>query len=184
MRLFVAVELDEAVRERLARELEPLRALPEAPRGLRWLPAESWHVTLQFLGEVQDSMLDPLRSACAQAGTAVSAFELVLAGAGAFKPRAARVLWLGARTGSSDLAALAEAVTARTEPLGFAAEERAFSAHVTIARIKPAADLRPLLPRLQLGPFAQRVTRLTVVRSHLSQHGARYEALFHAELAP
>jgi 2'-5' RNA ligase len=123
MRLFVAIELDDAVRERLTRELEPLRALPEAPRGLRWLPAQSWHVTLQFLGEVQDSMLDPLRSACAQAGTAVSAFE-------------------------------------------------------------PAADLRPLLPRLQLGPFAQRVTRLTVVRSHLSQHGSRYEALFHAELAP
>ena len=183
MRLFVAVELDEAVREQLSRALEPLRALPELPRGLRWLPPESWHVTLQFLGGVQEDALDAVRDACTQAGTAVGAFELTLAGTGAFNPRSARVLWLGARTGSPQLAALAASVTARTEPLGFAAEARAFNAHVSLARLKPPADVRAFLPRLQLGPFAQRVTHLALVRSHLSQHGARYETLLRVPLA-
>jgi 2'-5' RNA ligase len=182
MRLFVAVELVDGVREQIARALEPLHALPEAPPGLRWLRPESWHITLQFLGEVQESALDALREACTQAGTAVGAFELVLAGAGAFNPRKARVLWLGTRTGGSECAALAAAVATRTAPLGFEPDERTFNAHVTLARIKPPGDVRPLLPHVQLGPFSQRVTHLSLMRSHLGPHGARYEALLRVPL--
>ena len=182
MRLFIAVELDAAVREALARALEPLRALPELLRGLRWLPPESWHITLQFLGGVQEDALDAVREACTQAGTTVGAFQLVLAGAGAFNPCKARVLWLGTRTGGTELAQLAAAVTSRTAPLGFTPDERAFNAHVTLARLKPPADVRAILPHLQLGPFNQRVTALTLMQSHLGQHGARYEPLLRVPL--
>jgi 2'-5' RNA ligase len=182
MRLFVAVELDEAVREAIARALEPLRALPQAPRGLRWLAPDNWHITLQFLGEVQDSALVAVRDACTQASTTIAPFDLVLAGIGAFNPRSARVLWLGARSGSSDLAKLAAAVTTRTQVLGSVPEARAFTPHITLARLKPPADVRPLLPELKLPPFGQRVATLTLLCSHLGHPGARYEPLLRAPL--
>jgi 2'-5' RNA ligase len=182
VRLFVAIELASEVRDAIERALQPLRALPELPRELRWLPPDSWHVTLQFLGNAEERLLADLAAACTQAVRAHAPFELVLQGAGAFSPRAARVLWLGATAGTAPIIALGNSVIDATEPLGFEREERPFAAHVTLARIKPAADVRPLLPRLQLGPFSQRVSELVLFRSHLSSTGARYEPLLRAPL--
>lgn len=183
MRLFVAIELGSEVRDAIEHALKPLRALPEVPHGLRWLPSDGWHVTLQFLGNVEERVLADLEAACVQAASKHAPFGLILSGAGAFTPRSARVLWLGVTAGTAQAAALADSVMRSTEPLGFEREERAFTAHVTLARIKPSADLRALLPRVQLGPFEQRVGELVLFRSHVSSAGARYEPLLRAPLA-
>jgi 2'-5' RNA ligase len=178
MRLFVGVGVPASARAELARRLPPHGKAARALSGLRWLPEHNWHFTLQFLGNVDDELLPALRDACAQAAAARAPFELVLSGAGAFPTRhRARVVWVGVQRGQAELAALAEALLTGTEPLGFLREQRAFQAHLTVARLKQPSDVEPLLAALDVPEIAAQVRVLTLFRSHLSSKGAEYEPL-------
>jgi RNA 2',3'-cyclic 3'-phosphodiesterase len=178
LRLFIGVALDDHARAAIARQVPPHGpAVPRRPE-VRWLPDHNWHLTLQFLGHTDEARTPELREACARAAAACPAFEIELAGTGAFpSPHRARVLWLGVARGHDRLAELAEAVFAQTEPLGFPREQRAFHAHLTLARLKTPADVEPLLAVLHVPQLVLRVAELTLFRSHLSNQGAQYEAL-------
>jgi RNA 2',3'-cyclic 3'-phosphodiesterase len=185
LRLFVGVELHAVVRAQVSARLDApaLRAL--APKNARFLAEDNWHLTLQFLGRVAESTLPALYFACARAAQASAPFAIELGAAGAFpSPRRARVVFIDIVRGNDALAQLATTLLAGTEPLGFPGEERAFRAHLTFARCKPEASVQPLLSALApLPALAQRVDQLTLFRSHLSNQGARYEALEHWPLA-
>jgi 2'-5' RNA ligase len=141
--------------------------------SLRWMPRAQWHVTLAFLGRVAEveSVTDELRDAVA----AVPPFPVRLGGGGAFaRSRAGSVLWVGVDTGSDDLAALAGAVTRATAPLGFAADDRPFRAHLTIARATRPTDLRAAVAALDAagtGP-AWSATELVLFDSDTRATGA------------
>ena len=177
-RLFAGIGLDDAVRERLARCLpqgaEATRSVP----GLRWLAPHNWHLTLQFFGAVQDDAVPAVGAACERAARGQEPFAIELGGAGAFaSPRRARVLWIGVRAGHEQVAALADALCAQTEALGFAREQREFRSHLTVARLKTPGDVQALLGSLRVPPLAMQVAALTLYRSHLSSKGADYEAI-------
>ncbi|HVL65678.1 MAG TPA: RNA 2',3'-cyclic phosphodiesterase [Vicinamibacterales bacterium] len=139
MRLFVAAEPSDAVRGAAVAAMERLRARLEAAgagSGIRWVPPPNLHLTVWFLGEVSDArtaavleaLTPPLR---------VPAFSLHLRGFGAFPPAGApRVLWMGVASGLPELAQAHDEIGARLQPWGFPPEGRAYSAHLTIARIK------------------------------------------------
>src|SRR5688572_10977185 len=94
-RLFVAIALDDATRARIAACL-PQANQVASPAGLRWLPPDNWHLTLQFLGRVDDDAVARVCVACEQAAGATAPFAIELGGAGAFaSPRRARVVWIG-----------------------------------------------------------------------------------------
>jgi 2'-5' RNA ligase len=177
-RLFVGLGLDDATRARIAAGL-PLEASAQSNvPGLRWLRPDNWHLTLQFLGRVQDDAVAGVRLACEQAARATAPFVIELAGAGAFaSPRRARVIWIGVRTGHEQVAALAERLFAGTEPLGFAREQREFRSHLTVARLKTPSNVTALVAALHVPQVAMRVHELTLYRSHLSRAGAEYEAI-------
>jgi 2'-5' RNA ligase len=144
--------------------------------GLRWVRREQLHVTLQFLGRVDDA--DGLTAALARAAASVPAFEVRLGGTGAFpKPRRASVVWVGAVVGASDLTELARAVCGATATLGFEAEERPFHPHVTVARLRRPQPVDGLLSNLgdqPVGPaFALR--EVVLLQSHTRGEGAVYE---------
>jgi 2'-5' RNA ligase len=182
-RLFVAIALDEATRARIAACLPPA-AHAASPPGLRWLPPDNWHLTLQFLGRVDDDAVARVRDACEQAAGATAPFAIELGGAGAFgSPRRARVVWIGVRGGHEYVAALAERLFARTEPLGFAREQREFRSHLTVARLKTPTDVAALLAALPVPPVTMRVADLTLYRSHVSSRGAEYEVIGRFPLA-
>jgi len=177
-RLFVGVGLDPDVRGALERGLESARRDPLAPIDARWVPAESWHFTLQFLGGVADDAVAGVQAACARAANACASFELELGGLGAFSsPRAARVIWVGVTRGAESMVALHAALLAQTEPLGFARETRPFSPHLTVARLKRAASVESLLARVHVPAMSLQVGELVLFRSHVSAHGSRYEAV-------
>jgi 2'-5' RNA ligase len=177
-RLFIGVALDDRVREAIARGIADARNADVAPAGLRWLEPESWHVTLQFLGAVDDAAIEPLCRACAEAAREVPPFEIELGASGAFaSPRLARVLWIGVAAGREQLGLLAVRVIEATRMLGFAPEDRAFNAHVTIARARRPGSVERLLPRLQPQRVRMSVAELCLFRSQLSQAGARYEVI-------
>jgi 2'-5' RNA ligase len=129
MRLFVAIDIDAEVRERVERYVEGLQSF--AP-DVRWTRPESWHITLKFIGETKAESIDKVKQQLAKLSAGPAQIEF--RGAGFFpSPRLARVFWAGVR-GDSNLAALAEAVERTLGAIGIAFEERAFSPHLTLAR--------------------------------------------------
>ena len=115
--------------------------------GLRWTRVDQRHVTLQFLGRVDDT--EALVASVGESVRRMPSFTVALGGAGAFpSARRASVLWLGVSNGADELRALASAIGAATAPLGFVPDDRPFRAHVTVARANHARDLRPVVQAL------------------------------------
>ena len=190
MRLFVAVELGQALSERaaaLSRELQR-RAADLAPRAkITWIPAERLHLTIRFIGEVDDHRAAAIHDSLAPP-LPIAPFEMTLAGAGAFPRRGApRVLWAGVADGKDRLLALEGEVSARLAPLGLAEEARPYSPHLTLARVREAGGLRTvrLLEGLTAHPVgATRVDAITLFQSRLSPKGPTYAPLMHTPCAP
>lgn len=173
-----------AAADRLRRSL----ALEQIAAGIRWIPAESLHLTVWFLGEVSDqraaAVLDTLRPP-----VGVAPFTLQLSGLGAFPPSGPpRVLWMGVARGHGDLSTVHDQLGARLAPWGFEGEGRPYSAHLTLARVKepppPAARvmIRKKLRDADADAGSCRVDAVTVFRSRTSPHGATYEPLLRVPL--
>jgi 2'-5' RNA ligase len=171
------VLLDDDVRARLAAAVERLQ--PVAP-GVAWVARDNVHLTLKFLGAVDNDRLAALESSLASAAAGQVPFDLTVHGLGAFPSRIrARVLWAGIGAGAAELAALAARVDAALAALGFARETRPFAAHVTLGRVRePRANPRLAAALEAGGPLGgQRVARISLMRSDLSPRGARYSEL-------
>lgn len=142
MRLFAAVLPP-------AGAVEELRdALAVVPRGegLRWTAEAGWHFTLAFMGEVPDRLLPDLHARLARAASRTAPFALRLHGVGHFGDHA---LWTGAAGGLDSLRLLAERADAAARRAGIPMEQhRRYTPHLTLARSRGGADLRPCLDAL------------------------------------
>jgi 2'-5' RNA ligase len=175
MRLFVAIDLPDAVKDQLD-------ALQTDVPGARWVKRPQMHLTLFFLGET-DRLTD---IQAALAGIEARPFELTLTGVGRFPKRRKqppRVLWAGIDA-EPDLTQLHHQVTTILSEIGFEAEDRPFSPHITLARLKT----RDPLPEVDAFLSAQSafrtpsiaITEFILFSSVLAPQGARYqrEAVF------
>lgn len=175
MRAFVAVNLPSDERVRLYDALEPLRAeaLP-----VRWTPPESLHLTLKFLGRIEDGRVAAVQAVLAGIAQVVEPFELAVGGLGAF-PRLGRprVWWVGIAP-EPRLTALQRALDAGLDTLGFAPEDRPFAPHVTIGRAREDRSTRGSRVDDVVAAFGFRcrflVETVDLMESQLSPRGARY----------
>ncbi len=154
MRLFFAVALPDAVRQKLAALEKDLREqAPKAP--VSWVVPENIHLTLRFLGEVSDAKLPRVKDSGFGVAATVPRFSLVLEKVGTFGGKASpRVIWVGLRhdDGREKLAKIAEGLERAARKLGFQAEDRPFSAHATLGRVrdfKARRELEPLVSALE-----------------------------------
>jgi 2'-5' RNA ligase len=176
MRLFVALEIPEAVRRELARRVAGLRErLPRA----RWVDPEMVHLTLLFLGETPADRVPALSAKLREAFAKHPPMTLRLSGGGTFPPkRPARVAWVGMEAPDELAAVQADAVAAAVGSVGFEPETRPFKSHVTLARCEPnwprdaAEKFAAAFPGDVGPPF--RVDRGVLMESKLSPRGARY----------
>jgi 2'-5' RNA ligase len=129
MRIFIALDIDDAIRSRIAVFLDGVRGFaPEA----RWVRPESLHVTLKFIGNKSIEEVEEIKHALIRIPAA--AIEISFRGYGFFPtPKAPRVFWIGVEAGPQ-IAALAKLVDEATAVLGVPREEHAFSPHLTLAR--------------------------------------------------
>jgi 2'-5' RNA ligase len=129
MRLFIALDIDDAIREKIRVFLEGVRGFaPDA----RWVRSESLHVTLKFIGEKPAETAEAIKGVLVQ--VTGSPFELSFRGYGFFPtPKSARVFWIGIQS-SPELVRLASAIDTATAALDIPKEDRAFSPHLTLAR--------------------------------------------------
>ncbi|HKQ51183.1 MAG TPA: RNA 2',3'-cyclic phosphodiesterase [Pyrinomonadaceae bacterium] len=180
LRVFCAVEVPSEVRERAAAHASRLRERFSEVRA-SWPRAENLHLTLKFLGEIEESRVALLRAAAARAAEKSTAFELTIEGAGAFPPRGApRVLWLGVKDTSGGLAQLHSRLEDECAGSGFKREERPFHPHLTLARLRAPQGTRALAQFHQETGFDAAqfpVTELIVMLSELGPRGSRYTPL-------
>ena len=182
MRLFTGIDLPDDVRERLERLLMHLR--PAA--HLKWSPVYNLHVTLKFIGEWPEEKLPQLETAL-RSIHGRPAIPIDVRKLGWF-PNAhhPRVFWVGADGGDA-LSALARDSDAALAPLGIAKEDRAFTAHLTLARIKEAVPLQALrtaidqLDSVDFGSFL--ADRFYLFRSQPGAAGSIYTKLSEYPLA-
>jgi RNA 2',3'-cyclic 3'-phosphodiesterase len=149
VRLFVAIVPPPAVLDELEAAVAPLR--PAWP-VLRWTGRPAWHLTLAFLGEVGEDSAAALAPRLGRAAHRHPSLSLSFAGAGAFPAAGrARVLWSGIRGDSAALTALARSVAAGARRAGAPPpdEGRRFRPHVTLARCRDPANVRPLVQALE-----------------------------------
>lgn len=140
MRLFVAIDLLYDIRQSVT---DICRGLP----GVRWLPSEQLHLTLRFIGEADDAVHVAIRRGLAE--ITCPPFPLSLHGVGCFPSlRRPRVLWVGLR-GGEPLTRLQREVERAVVAAGLPPEERPFSPHITLARLREhrEADMAPFLAR-------------------------------------
>jgi len=176
-RLFVAAWLPGAAAGEAAGALERLRA---AGADVKWVSPESCHVTLRFLGDVEEERVPGLIEGLREAVEGLAPFEIRLSGVGTFPPRGApRVVWAGIDRGAEMLARLAARVEKALLARGDlrAPETRPFRAHVTLGRPKGSRGLRrlqDLLGEMSLEGRAHLLEEVRLVESRLSPRGAEY----------
>ncbi len=170
LRLFVALQLPAEVRARLT-------GLMGGVNGARWQTDQQLHLTLRFIGEVDETKAEDIDSALA--AVSFMPFQVSLQGAGLFGDvRKPRMLWAGVGP-EAPLAHLAQKVETAMVRIGLPAEQRRFTPHVTLARFKGAGGRvdRFLAANDQLWSPPWTVERFTLFRSHLAHSGAIYQPL-------
>lgn len=184
MRLFVAVDPSPEVTALIDRAIARLR--PGSPSA-RWVAASSIHVTLAFLGEIDESVIPAITAALAEVAARHAPFSLHFRGGGSFgSPRRPKILWAGVEGQRDGLAALQRDVEASLVPLGYTPEARGFSPHVTLARARDQGGdptLAAAAAALRDEDFGQtEIASLILYASALGPGGARYTPVSTARL--
>jgi 2'-5' RNA ligase len=183
-RAFVAVELPSAIQQSIFQQTARLRqSLGEDL--VRWVPVENMHLTLKFLGDVPANHLDFLRQSLVQIAATSVSFDLQVDGLGAFPNlKQPRVIWIGVQAGS-ELQNIQQKIESALHRLGYKKEERAFSPHLTLGRIRPgispadSVKIRDALQAIQLGRIGTaRVNSVHLYKSDLSPAGSQHTKLF------
>lgn len=176
LRLFVAIELPEDLRLRLS-------SLAGGVPNANWVPEENIHLTLRFIGEVDEAVAEDIDEALSQ--IEAPAFELTLSGVGQFGGgRGSRVLWAGVER-NDRLLHLNGKIESALVRIGLEREERKYSPHITLARLKkaPTDRIGRFLAEnglFRAGPVPVRSFALIV--SHMTRHGSIYEPASHYPL--
>lgn len=184
MRTFIAINLSEEERNRVQRAA---RALRTSDYPIRWVSPENVHLTLKFLGEVEERRAAELGEAVERAVAGADSFEMTARGFGAFPSnRRPRVVWVGIEA-DERLSALFGKLESELEALGFEPETRTFKPHLTLGRARRKAGGR------DFDGFEERVTSLEyedrfgvrsvdLMRSVLKPGGAEYSIVHAARL--
>jgi 2'-5' RNA ligase len=168
-RLFIAIPLTDAIRERIKAKLGTLPG--------RVVPPHNWHFTIRFLGDTPPVKRDALIS-CLRDTRLGKQFEIRFDGIGAFpRARRARIIWLGVSDGADQLVALAQRVEGTIQHAGFPAEGRPFRPHLTLSRVDPPRSVGDVLSSQPAIDVTMQVSELLVMRSQLGSGPAKYDAI-------
>ena len=184
MRTFIAIELDTDLKNTV---LGLVRNLQASGADVRWTRPAGFHLTLAFLGEVDESRASKVKQALAKVVPRHSSFPLVLQGTGAFPgEREPRVLWVGFAAEPA-LMALQADIERELEALGFPPEKRNYHPHLTLGRVKGPRGLARAMAELgqhkteRLGAMTAR--KVAMFESLLRPEGAEYRVLNEVSLA-
>ena len=189
MRAFIAIELSDRSRVRIAKKLKNLRR-ELADISIRWLPVENIHLTLKFFKDLREEDVESVERGMNKAMGASPPFELQMGGLGGYpNTRKARVIWVSVG-GRKVLGNLKKGLEEELVQLGYPAEKRPFSPHLTLGRVRRGVGLKDLViikkviehQRQDLGSTIK-VNEIVLFQSELKSTGAKYSILHSAKAA-
>jgi len=184
LRVFIAIELPDAVRAQMARLQEKLK---EADADVKWVDPNNIHLTLKFVGEVEQDKLEILYAGVSEAVADQAKFPMSLAGIGAFPSlNRVQVVWIGVFSGAGEATDLAERIEASLAKRGFEAEKKKFVPHITIGRARSFRNVNSLVKLIEEIPFSSddfTTTAVAVVKSELTPQGPIYSHLWEKTLS-
>ena len=185
IRTFVAVELSPGLKDQVQRLIHHLQ---QAQGQVKWVETHNLHLTLKFLGQIDNQQIPLVCQAVKQAVAPYDPFELELKGLGAFPHlERPRVLWVGVGRGAEQLKKLQHDVEQKLAQLGYPKEARPYQPHLTIGRVKRAGpDMDQLAQAMKqhvhFAPGAMWIDQAVVFASQLSRHGPSYTPLGRLDL--
>ena len=176
MRTFIALELSEGTREALSRVAEGLK--PGLGR-VTWVKPDRMHLTLKFLGEIDQESAGPICERLEEVCLTAAPFSLAVVGIGCFpNPRRPRVIWAGLEGDVEPARHLQREIDTALSPLGFEREQRPFSPHITLGRVRGAIKQGLLSEAIEAGSgrrFGEEtIDEVTFMRSRLEPGGPIY----------
>lgn len=178
MRTFIAIELPKEIKQAITALQDDLRLVQA---DVSWTKPENIHLTLKFLGEIEERLVSQVAQACIETAEKFTSFTLSINSAGAFpNTRQPRVLWVGLSEGVEAAQRVQAHLDERLAAIGFEREARAFHPHLTIGRIKSLKGTQALMARAddyQLPPLSFIAREIVLIHSQLHPAGARYTPL-------
>ncbi|MFQ6114286.1 MAG: RNA 2',3'-cyclic phosphodiesterase [bacterium] len=179
IRTFIAIEIPDSIHQKIAKVQDELKSKQEKAR-ISWTKPGNIHLTLRFLGDVEESRINSVVEAIEKAVQPFSSFDFLVRNFGAFPNfRRPRVLWIGIENPPSELTQMAQNIEDELSTIGFTSEKRKFSAHLTIGRVKSSLS-QSFVQLLQARDFEGgqvRVKEVVVMKSDLRPTGAVYTPL-------
>jgi|UniRef100_A0A7C3SJL9 2'-5' RNA ligase len=179
LRAFLAIDPPAGLHPLFAQVQEELK---KSGADVRWVPVGNVHITLKFFGQIAETQVEPIVAAARDIARRKPPFVLKITGAGAFPSiKNPRVVWLGVEGDLNVLAELYRQLEAAFANLGFPPEDRPFSPHLTLGRMKSSRNRVELsrylatLPPVESEPF--QIREIVLYRSTLSPHGSTYSPL-------
>jgi len=180
MRTFIAVELQKDVQNFIGEYIDSLKNIVH---DVNWVRPENLHITIKFLGEIPDNIVNKITEAISKTASGYGPFSLVLSNLGFFPSvNAARVVWIGADGGIDHLLDFFHDLENNLEAIGFDRESRTFSPHLTIGRVKK--DKKAKIPDKfpEFGQVRFDVKGIALIKSKLTPTGPIYEKIYEGEL--
>jgi 2'-5' RNA ligase len=182
-RLFISIDLPLGVKKNLFEFGKHF----ESDIGVKWTPLENNHLTLKFLGNVPSDRVSEIKDKLEEVSRKFPEFEMVVKEVGAFPSLTRpRIIWAGITKGREEVKKLQKAVEQALKEMGFPQEEREFSPHVTIARVKLAKDIKKLTTILQKETHREfgkvLVEEIFIMRSKLTQPAPKYSRVAQVKL--
>jgi len=184
MRTFIAIKIPDIVKSELIQITDKLKS---SRADLKWVKPEGIHLTLKFLGNIDEQKATEVKEVLNKVVKAEVPFEIRLEGLGAFpKPASPRVIWAGVKEGAQNTINLAKNLEEQLEKIGFEKERRSFHPHLTLGRLRSPQNKGKLSNLLESTKFKSssiiKVARLNLIQSTLTPTGAIYTVLYQAEL--
>jgi 2'-5' RNA ligase len=182
MRVFIAVELTEVIRENVNGYIGLI--MGSFGDLVKWVSPGNLHFTLKFLGEIDKPQLEKVKNCVSMIASEFPPFSAQLSGVGFFPSQSRpRVIWLGADDGADRFLEVFQSLESCLEIDGFDRDDKPFSPHLTIGRVKK--NRRLIVPKgmTEFEPVEVKVDKIAVVMSTLTPEGPVYEKLFESELA-
>jgi len=186
MRTFIAIELSEEIKDSLAQVQSNLKY---AGADVKWVEKNNIHLTLKFLGEIDEKKCEMVKLALDETAKSAKPFEISLKDIGAFpKIDYPRVIWVGLDKGAKESIELAVKTDETLSKIGFDKETRPFAAHLTIGRVRSAKNKEALKEKIDsydpkhLQPH-QLINSITLFQSTLTPKGSVYTKLHEARFA-
>jgi len=182
MRTFIAIELPEEIKDSLKTLQDKLK---ESKADVKWVQPQNIHITLKFLGEIEERKLEKIIQIMEESVKDKGEFQVGLSSLGAFpKITSARIIWIGITRGDAGIKEIAKTLEKKLEKTGIPAEGRAFSSHITIGRVRSglnrdtlAKNLNQFQDAFQEKELKLLVSKITLFKSTLTPKGPVYEAL-------